>query len=130
MTSSSRVRGAAPETAGTAGMETGIQAFKAIFVGEVEIPAEHRDAIGAARRRLFHANAPLAAIHSLLNAVVLTFAFWAEPTMPLVFVWCYTAAVLLFIRVRDAKRSGTDQNSAAEDNRIVRYTIFSGAGRA
>ena len=47
--------------------------------------------------------------------------------MPLVFVWCYTAAVLLFIRVRDAKRSGTDQNSAAEDNRIVRYTIFSGA---
>ena len=108
-------------------MGMGLQALRAIFVGDVDIPGEHRDAIGAARRRIFHANAPLAAIHALLNAVVLTFAFWAEPTMPLVFVWCYTAAVLVFIRVREAKRSGTDENSTAEDNRIVRYTILSGA---
>ncbi|MFT3725534.1 MAG: EAL domain-containing protein [Hyphomonadaceae bacterium] len=106
-------------------MGMGLQALRAIFVGEVDIPAEHRDAIGAARRSIFHANAPLAAIHALLNAIVLTFAFWAEPTMPLVFVWTYTAAVLVFIRMREAKRSGAD--TAAEDRRIVRYTILSGA---
>lgn len=106
-------------------MSRRIHSFKALFAGEIDIPAEHRDAIGAERRKLFHANAPLAAIHSLLNAVVLTFAFWAEPTMPLVFVWCYTAAVLIFIRVREARRSGAD--AAGEDRRIVRYTILSGA---
>lgn len=108
-------------------MDMAIQGLRSLFLGEVDVPAEHRDAIGAARRKIFHANAPLAAIHALLNAVVLTFAFWAEPTMPLVFVWCYTAAVLIFIRVREAKRSGTGANSAGEDGRIVRYTILSGA---
>jgi hypothetical protein len=64
----------------------------ATFLGEVAVPPEHRDAINAARRRTFHALAPLAAIHSLLNAVILTFAFWGHAGMPLVFVWCYTSA--------------------------------------
>ena len=101
--------------------------LRAIFLGEVDVPAAHRDAIGAARRNAFHALAPMAAIHSLLNAVVLTAAFWNEPTMPLVFVWTYTSAVLVFIRMREAKRSMPLADSAAEERRIVRYTLFSGA---
>lgn len=101
--------------------------LRAIFLGEVDIPAEHRDAIGAARRVAFHALAPMAAIHSLLNAVVLTFAFWNEPTMPLVFVWSYTSAVLVFLRMREAKRGASVTDGEAEERRIIRYTLFSGA---
>jgi len=104
-----------------------LSGLRSIFLGEVEIPAEHRDAVSAARRRAFHALAPLAAIYSLLNAVVLTFAFWNEPAMPLVFVWCYTSAVLIFIRLREARRPEGQIDGAVEDGRIVRYTLFSGA---
>ncbi len=105
----------------------GFDGLRAIFLGKVDIPAEHRDAIGAARRRSFHRLAPLAAIHSLLNAIVLTFAFWQEPTMPLIFVWTYTSAVLVFIRIREARRRIAPADGPAEDKRIVRYTLFSGA---
>jgi diguanylate cyclase (GGDEF)-like protein/PAS domain S-box-containing protein len=69
----------------------------------------------------------MAAIHSLLNAVVLTAAFWNEPAMPLVFVWTYTSAVLVLIRIREARRSASLSGSEAEERRIVRYTLFSGA---
>jgi len=104
-----------------------LNSLRAIFLGEVDVPTEHRDAIGAARRKAFHALAPMAAIHSLLNAVVLTVAFWKDATMPLVFVWTYTSAVLVFIRMREARRSDTVTDGAAEERRIKRYTIFSGA---
>lgn len=60
--------------------------FNALFLGHVDIPPSQRGPIAEARRRAFHAMAPIAAIHSLLTAVVLTFAFWTEPAMPLVFV--------------------------------------------
>src|SRR5688572_3559272 len=96
-----------------------------IFLGDVDIPAEHREAISSARRKTFHSLAPLAAIHSLLNAVVLTFAFWGHPAMPLVFVWCYTSAVLIFIRVREARRPEGQLDARIEDGRIVRYTLLS-----
>ena len=89
--------------AGTAVMV--LNSLRAIFLGEAEVPAEHRDAVGAARRKAFHALAPMAAIHSLLNAVVLTVVFWNEPAMPLVFVWTYTSAVLVFIRVHESTKS-------------------------
>ncbi len=110
-------------------MGMGLQGLRAIFVGEVDVPAEHRDAISAARRKIFpRQRPPRRAIHSLLNAVVLTFAFWAEPTMPLVFVWTYTAAVLVFIRMREAKRSEAMAMPPPKISRIVRATIlFSGA---
>ena len=51
----------------------------------------------------------------------------AAPTMPLIFVWCYTSAVLVFLRMREAKRVTDPANGDAEDSRIVRYTLFSGA---
>jgi diguanylate cyclase (GGDEF)-like protein len=101
--------------------------FNEIFLGQVEIPPAQREAIGEARRRAFHAMAPVAAIHSLLTAVVLTFAFWSEPAMPLVFVWCYASAVLVFIRIREARRTPVAAEGEAEDRRIVTYTLFSGA---
>lgn len=97
------------------------------FLGEVDVPAEHRDAVSAARRKTFHSLAPLAAIHSLLNAVVLTFAFWGHAGMPLVFVWCYTSAVLIFIRMREARHPAGRLDPKIEDGRIVRYTLLSGA---
>jgi diguanylate cyclase (GGDEF)-like protein len=101
--------------------------FNEIFLGQVEIPPAQREAIGEARRRAFHAMAPVAAIHSLLTAVVLTFAFWSEPAMPLVFVWCYASAVLVFIRVRESRREPVAGDGEAEDRRIVSYTLLSGA---
>ncbi len=101
--------------------------FETLFLGKVDIPPVHRNAIAEARRRNFHALAPLAAIHSLLTAVVLTFAFWSEAAMPLVFVWCYASSVLVFIRVREARRPTEPGDGKAEDRRIVRYTLFSGA---
>jgi diguanylate cyclase (GGDEF)-like protein/PAS domain S-box-containing protein len=101
--------------------------LKTTFLGEVDVPAAHRDAINAARRATFHSLAPLAAIHSLLNAVVLTFAFWGHAGMPLVFVWCYTSAVLIFIRIREARRPAGQLDPKTEDGRIVRYTLLSGA---
>ena len=101
--------------------------LRTIFLGEVDVPAAQKEAVSAERRRAFHALAPLAAIHSLLNAVVLTFAFWNETAMPLVFVWCYTSAVLIFIRIREARRTENQLPGAVEDGRIVRYTLFSGA---
>ncbi len=102
-----------------------LDAFKTLFLGEAEIPAEHREAIGASRRRRFHNLAPLAATHGLLNAIVLTFALWSEPTMPIVFVWCYTSAVLVFLRFREAGRPPM-ADGAREDKRIIRYTLASG----
>lgn len=101
--------------------------FKALFLGQVDIPPAQREAIGESRRRAFHAMAPLAAIHSLLTAIVLTFAFWSEPAMPLVFVWCYASAVLVFIRVRESRREPVAGEGDAEDRRIVTYTLLSGA---
>ena len=101
--------------------------LRTIFFGEVDVPAELRETVNAERRNAFHGLAPLAAIHSLLNAVVLTFAFYNEAAMPLVFVWCYTSAVLIFIRMREARRTASGLPGAIEDGRIVRYTLFSGA---
>ena len=101
--------------------------FKGLFLGQVDIPPAQREAIADARRRAFHAMAPIAAIHSLLTAIVLTFAFWSEPAMPLVFVWCYASAVLVFIRIREARRAPAAAEGEAEDRRIVTYTLFSGA---
>ncbi len=103
-----------------------LNSLRATFLGEVDIPAEHREAVGAARRKAFHSLAPMAAIHSLLNAVVLTIAFWDEPTMPLVFVWTYTSAVLVFIRMREALRAKRVTDGAAEERHIKRYTLISG----
>jgi diguanylate cyclase (GGDEF)-like protein/PAS domain S-box-containing protein len=100
--------------------------WKTLFLGEVEIPAEHQQAVGAARRRRFHNFAPLAAVHGLLNAAILTYAFWAEPIMPIVFVWCYTSAVLVFLRFREGRRPPV-KGDAKEDARILRYTLASGA---
>jgi len=105
----------------------GLVDLKRTFLGEVDVPAGHRDAINAARRRKFHSLAPLAAIYSLLNAVVLTSAFWGHAGMPMVFVWCYTSAVLVFIRTREAQRPAGQLDQNVEDGRIVRYTLLSGA---
>ena len=100
--------------------------LKALFLGAIDIPAEHRDDIGAARRLSFHNHAPLAATFGLLSAVILTAAFWDETTMPIVFVWSYTSAVLVFIRLREGKRSKTAKDGAEEDKRILRHTLASG----
>src|SRR5690606_3399137 len=100
--------------------------LKVMFLGEVDVPPEHREAISLARRERFHRLAPLAAAHGLLNAAVLTLAFWAEQIMPLVFVWCYTSAVLVLLRVREARRATGKSDGAAEDARILRYTWVSG----
>jgi diguanylate cyclase (GGDEF)-like protein/PAS domain S-box-containing protein len=102
-----------------------LETLKTLFLGEADIPAEHREAIGASRRRSFHNLAPLAAIHGLLNAVVLTIALWSEPLMPIVFVWCYTSAVLVFLRFREGRRP-SQAEGAKEDKRIIRYTLASG----
>jgi len=96
------------------------------LLGEVDVPADRREAISAARRKHFRGLAPLAAGHSLLAAVVLTVAFWSEPTMPIVFVWCYSSAVLVFMRIRDSWRDA-DKDDVRTENRIVRYTLASGA---
>ena len=96
-----------------------LTSWKADFLGEVDVPSEHREAIGTSRRQRFHSLAPLAAIHGLLNALVLTLAFWAEPVMPIVFVWCYTSAVLVFLRFRESsswsKRPAPKRTSASSD---------------
>jgi diguanylate cyclase (GGDEF)-like protein/PAS domain S-box-containing protein len=104
----------------------GLGNWKSLFLGEVEIPAEQREAVGAARRRRFHNLAPLAAVHGLLNAIVLTIAFWSEPIMPIVFVWCYTSAVLVFLRFRESSRKPL-ADGAKEDRKIIRYTLASGS---
>jgi len=104
-----------------------LASLRTIFFGEVDVPADLRETVNAERRSAFHGLAPLAAIHSLLNAVVLTFAFWNEAAMPLVFVWCYTSAVLIFIRMREARRASNELPGPVEGRRIVRYTLFSGA---
>jgi diguanylate cyclase (GGDEF)-like protein/PAS domain S-box-containing protein len=104
----------------------GLGNWKTTFLGVVDIPPEQREAVGAARRRRFHSLAPLAAVHGLLNAIILTVAFWSEPIMPIVFVWCYTSAVLVFLRFRERGRPpGADGKK--EDLKILRYTLASGA---
>jgi diguanylate cyclase (GGDEF)-like protein/PAS domain S-box-containing protein len=103
-----------------------LENWKTLFLGEVDIPAEQQEAIGAARRRRFHDFAPLAAVHGLLNASILTFAFWAEPIMPIVFVWCYTSAVLVLLRFREGNRKSSG-DGRREDTKILRYTLASGA---
>ncbi len=100
--------------------------WKAEFLGEVDVAPEHRDAIGLARRRRFHRLASLSAVHGLLSAAILTLAFWAKPAMPLIFVWCYASAVLVLLRVLEAKRRPDASDGAAQDMRIVRHTLASG----
>ncbi len=109
------------------GFRMQLSSFRAIFLGEADIPAEHLDAVRIAKRKAFHALAPMAAIHSLLNAVVLTIAFWNEATMPLVFVWTYTSAVLVFLRTREVARAKQITDGAAEERHIKRYILISGA---
>jgi diguanylate cyclase (GGDEF)-like protein/PAS domain S-box-containing protein len=101
--------------------------FKSTFLGEVDVPAEHRKAIHAARYNQYQRLAPVAAVHNLLNAVVLTIAFWQAPVMPLVFVWSYASAVMALMRIRDSQRYLANPSSAPRDaNLIVRNTIVSG----
>ncbi len=103
-------------------------AFKRAFIGTVDIPAARRAEINAARRRRFLRLAPLAAAHGLVAALVLTVTYWNEPAMPLVFAWCYANAVLLMIRVREARRAARKiDDGEAQDRRIVAHTLLSGA---
>ena len=47
--------------------------------------------------------------------------------MPLVFVWCYASAVMVMIRIREARRAGktaeTPESAAKEDDRIQRHDV-------
>src|ERR1700759_2797140 len=103
--------------------------FTSAFLGEVAIPAEHREAVHAARYNQYQRLAPVAAMHNLLNAVVLTIAFWQAPVMPLVFVWSYASAVMAFMRIRDSQRYFANPARAPADaNIIIRNTVISGMG--
>jgi diguanylate cyclase (GGDEF)-like protein/PAS domain S-box-containing protein len=107
----------------------GFTSWSVELFGEVDVPAERRDAISAARRRNFRSLAPVAAIHSLLAALVLTIALWREPMMPIVFVWCYSSAVLVFMRVRDSRRDAVkdgEGNGGKGESRILFHTLASG----
>jgi diguanylate cyclase (GGDEF)-like protein/PAS domain S-box-containing protein len=46
--------------------------------------------------------------------------------MPIVFVWCYTSAVLVLLRFRETHRKAAS-DSRKDDNKILRYTLASGA---
>jgi diguanylate cyclase (GGDEF)-like protein/PAS domain S-box-containing protein len=46
--------------------------------------------------------------------------------MPIVFVWCYTSAVLVLLRFREGHRK-TAADGRKEDGKIFRYTLASGA---
>jgi diguanylate cyclase (GGDEF)-like protein len=104
--------------------------LKEAFFGVVDIPAEQRHAVGVMRRQRFRKLAPLAASHGLLSALVLIVAFWNETTMPVVFVWCYASAVLVFMRVRENRKAKgrveTPEEALKEDERIVRHTLATG----
>ena len=101
--------------------------FKSIFLGEVAVPAQHRQAIHAARYNQYQRLALVSAMHNLLNAVVLTIAYWQAPVMPLVFVWSYTSAVLAFMRIRESQRYFANPNQIPADaNIVVRNTLISG----
>jgi diguanylate cyclase (GGDEF)-like protein/PAS domain S-box-containing protein len=101
--------------------------FRQVFLGHVDAPPEHREAIETARHRQFQRMAPLAALHSLLNAVVLTAAFWNAPVMPIIFVWSYASAVLAFMRIRESQKYLADRSrKLPETSTIVRNTIASG----
>lgn len=102
--------------------------FKAVFLGGVDIPPEHREAIHVARYNQYQRLAPVAAVHNLLNAVVLTVAFWQAPAMPLVFVWSYASAVLAFMRIRDSRRYFANPSERHVDARIVVRNIFLSGG--
>jgi diguanylate cyclase (GGDEF)-like protein len=103
--------------------------FMSVFLGEVAIPAEHREAIHAARYNQYQRLAPVAALHNLLNAVVLTVTFWQAPVMPLVFVWSYASAVMAFVRLRGAQRYFSNPAETPVDaNVIVRNTVIGGIG--
>ena len=101
--------------------------FKSIFLGEVAVPAEHRQAIHAARYNQYQRLALVSAMHNLLNAVVLTIAYWQAPVMPLVFVWSYASAVLAFMRIRESQRYFANPNQIPADaSSVVRNTLISG----
>ncbi|MBI1359958.1 MAG: EAL domain-containing protein [Alphaproteobacteria bacterium] len=101
--------------------------FRKTLLGEVPVPAEHRALVHAARYRQYQRLAPLAALHNLLNAVVLTIAFWHAPMMPLVFVWSYASAVMAFMRIRESRRYFANPSDIPPDaGEIIRNTIISG----
>jgi hypothetical protein len=103
--------------------------FTSVFLGEVAIPAEHREAIHAARYNQYQRLAPVAALHNLLNAVVLTITFWQAPVMPLVFVWSYASAVMAFMRISESQRYfASPTRTPIDAGVIIRNTIISGLG--
>jgi len=95
-----------------------LAAMKA-YLGPAGILSGQAGAIHAARHEHFQRLAPVAAVHGLLNAVVLTCAFWAEAAMPLVFVWSYSSAVVAFLRIRDSRRYLSQPNAPTPDGRRV-----------
>jgi diguanylate cyclase (GGDEF)-like protein/PAS domain S-box-containing protein len=103
--------------------------FSAAFLGSTRIPAEHAHAIAAARYEQFQKLAPLAALYSLLNAVVLTIAFWHAPVMPVVLLWSSVSAVIAILGVRASRRffAGNGAKTAPPAFRIVRSTVITGS---
>ncbi len=100
-----------------------------LLLGEIPVPAEHVDSVRRTRLRRFQHMSSIAAVFSLLAAVLLTIVFWSEPAMPVVSLWCVASSMLAFMRIRDSARSArtTQQELDTYESRATRHTVISGA---
>lgn len=99
------------------------------LLGEVPVPAEYVESIRRMRLRRFQHLASIAAIFSLLAAILLTVIFWNQATMPVVSMWCVASGILAFLRVRDSAQAapGSLEQLDEFEREATRHTIISGA---
>ncbi len=100
-----------------------------LLLGDVAIPPEHLDTIRRSRLRRFQHLSSIAAVYSLLAAVILTAQFWSGDAMPVVSLWCVSSGFLAFLRLRDSTNSAPSDDAELDkyERDATRHTIISGA---
>ena len=99
------------------------------LLGEIPVPTEYLESIRRMRLRRYQHMSSIAAVFSLLAAIMLTITFWNDAVMPVVSMWCVASAILAAMRIRDSAREAPD--TLEELNRYeytaTRHTVISGA---
>lgn len=104
-------------------MRTLIRALEDVFLKDVLAPAEHSEAIEAARYETIDANAPISALYGLFSTIVLAVTFWNQPGMPFVFLW---GAISAFMAIARTGFSGW-LRGAPSAQKSRRFLIYSAA---
>ncbi len=99
------------------------------LLGEIPVPAAYLESIRRMRLRRYQHTSSIAAVFSLLAAIMLTVTFWSDPAMPVVSMWCAANGMLAVLRLRDSAREPPEtlEDLHRYEYTATRHTVISGA---